>query len=344
MNRSYRMTVTEMNYNSTTMEPITHHVSTSSQLDQDDEILGSTLVWIFIILRAIQGIMSMLGNLVTLIAVYKFESLRENSACRLVAALGVADFFGGVLPFTSKIARSSISSVSLLNAQCYVRVICTLLFGYGNVYCTLLCTIDRYIFITKPLRYFTIVTPKRALRAILIAWFLIVLQITLIMSLAPSPDAEVKCLLAKEMTRLAFYATLAQFVLITFCIIVPIYSVIGYTSWKLSKNEPHITNYPPEAQAAQKRKLRERKMAKTVGLVLGTYLSCYTPFLVFDIVTSFLYSRPYPFEIILVKRMLYIVYNFQAIFNPFIYGWKNVQFRKAYGKLLGKKCQVTPIQ
>ena len=334
--------MTEGSFNSTAFETITNQASTSSQPDTDEEILGPTVLWIFITLRAVQGLLASLGNLVTLIAVYKFEYLWDNSACRLVASLALADFCGGLLPFSGNIARRLVSSVSLLNAQCYVRVILNLVFGYGNVYCTLLCRIDRYIFITRPLRYFTIVTPQRALRAILIVWFAIVLQISLILSLGPYPDAEFKCSVVKVMTKWAFYETFAQYAIITFCVIVPIYVVIGYTSWKLSKNEPHISNYPAVAQATQRKKLREKKMAKTIGLVLGTYLTCYTPLLLYDIIT-FSYPKPFSFGLVLVKRILYIVYNCQAILNPFIYSWKNAQFRHAYGKLLCKKCQVTPI-
>ncbi len=45
MNGSYRMTVTEMNYNSKAMEPETHQVSTSSQQDSEGEILADTIIW-----------------------------------------------------------------------------------------------------------------------------------------------------------------------------------------------------------------------------------------------------------------------------------------------------------
>ncbi len=331
-----------MSSNSTTSELVTQ-VNPSLQHVSEEEILGAPLVWTFLILRALQGIIGMLGNLVTMFAVFHFEFLWENSTSRMVAALALADFFGGANPFYGAIARHFISSISVLNSLCYVQVVSRLLTMYGNVYCTLLCTIDRYIFITRPLRYISIVTTRRASWAITITWLLICLQITLMVGLGPGVDAEFKCNWAKAMTKLAFYETLAQFVLITFCVIVPLYVIIAYTSWKASMNEPHITNYPPEVQPMQKAKLRERRMAKTIGMVLGTYLACYLPLILYDNITRFLYTPPFPFEIILVKRILVLIYNMQALLNPFLYGWKNTRFRRAYQKLLCKRGHVTPF-
>ncbi len=343
MNETLKINVAEMISNSTSIETSTQ-VNTSSQLNSEDEILGPALVWTYISLRAFQGILAIVGNLVTIIAVWKFEFLRENSACRMVAALAVADFFGAVNPFYGIIARRFISSISILNAVCYVQVISELLAGYGNCCCTLLVTVDRYIFITRPLRYFSIVTPQRALSAILITWMVIIIQIALILAFGPSLNAEITCGWGQAMTKAAFYLTLGQFVLITFCVIVPLYGIIGCTAWKLSRNDPHITNYPPETQAIHKAKLQERKMVKTIGWVLGTYLTCFIPILLYPTLINFLgYTEPFPFGILLGQRILVFFYNFQSIQNPFIYGWKNVQFRKAYQKLLFKKCRALPL-
>ena len=337
------MNVSEMSSNSMTAETITH-VNTGFQPKSEEEILGPTLVWTFVSLRVLQGIFAMAGNLITIIAVLKAEDLWDNSTCRMVAALAVADFIGGVNPFFGRFVRQLTSSEKVLTSICYMQTI-QVLSGYGNVYSNLLLTIDRYIFITRPLRYFTIVTPQRALRAISSVWMLIFLQIALMLAFGPGPSEETiqQCGWNKVVGNLAFYSTLGQFALITFCVIVPLYGVIGYTAWKQSINEPHISNYPPETQPIQKAKLKERKMIKTIGLVLGTYLTCYTPILLFLIIVNFSrYTKPFPFGILLTNRILVLVYNFQLILNPFIYGWKNLQFRKAYQKLLFRR-QVSPM-
>ncbi len=337
------MNVIESNSSLSTIQTITQG-KTTSQLYSEYDILGPGLSWTYIILQGLQGIFAMVVNLLTMIAVYRFEFLWENSGCRMVAGLALADFFGGVTPLFELIPRLFTSSISLLNAFCYVQASCELLAGFGNVFCTLLCTIDRYIFITKPLRYFSIVTPGRALRAIFITWMVIVLQIILMLAFGPSFDAEITCGYDRIVSELAVYLVVGQFVLVTFFVIIPLYMIIGCTAYKLSRNEPHYSNYPSEAQAIQKAKLRERKMVKTIGWVLGTFLVCFILVLAYSMFLILSgYSDPLPFGILLTHRIIVLVYNIQFILNPFIYTWKNLLFRKAYKRLLPKRCKFSSM-
>ncbi len=334
----------DINSNSTItdLEPVTH---SNSLIISEDVILGPALVWTYTGLRVLQCILAMGGNLVTIISVFTFEFLWDNSGCRLVASLALADFFMGLHFFFERIARHLFSSNIVLKVVCYVQVIIELLTGAGNLYCTLLCTIDRFIFVIRPLRYFTIVTPRRAMWAIAITWMLICIQIALSLGLAPTPNDQIiqHCGWVSMLPRWTLILSHSQFVLIAFCAIVPIYCVIGYTSWKLSMNMPDIINYPPEARAMQRAKLRENKMAKTIGWVLITFLLCYTP-ANFIALVHFFYTPPLPFGIILANRIVILIYNMQAILNPFIYGYRNAPFKKAYKKMLGSKCQVTSIE
>ncbi len=70
----------------------------------------------------------------------------------------VADLFGGVGPFCA-IARHIIKTTSALNVVCFVEIFLNLLAAYGNVYCILLVTIDRWIYISRPLRYVLLLLP-----------------------------------------------------------------------------------------------------------------------------------------------------------------------------------------
>ncbi len=75
-------------------------------------------------------------------------------------------------------------------------------------------------------------------------------------------------------------------------------------------------------------------MATTMGMVLGTYLVCYVPVALYNIIINQLYKPPMPFAILLGNRIFNVVYKFQCVLNPFIYGYKNEAFRKGYKKLL----------
>ncbi len=89
-----------------------------------------------------KGLIAVLGNLITIIAVYKYEFLWEKSASRLVASLAFADLFGGLGPFCA-LTRHLVSATSTLNALCFLNIFLNVLAAFGNVYNILLVTIDR---------------------------------------------------------------------------------------------------------------------------------------------------------------------------------------------------------
>ena len=81
-------------------------------------------------------------------------------------------------------------------------------------------------------------------------------------------------------------------------------------------------------------------MAKTIGLVLGMYLISFSSMLIFSgiIINAFNLDR-FSFGVILANRIVNIVYSLQSLLNPFIYGWKHAEFRRAYKKFF---CQRQP--
>ncbi len=60
---------------------------------RDIDILGTPVFLTFQGLIAIEGILSILGNMITLITVHKYEFLWENNACRFIASLGKCTIF-----------------------------------------------------------------------------------------------------------------------------------------------------------------------------------------------------------------------------------------------------------
>ena len=320
----------------TQTQAVTYNTSHMHMPPSEEEILGPAVVWTYLIIRAIQGVLAILGNLLTIVVVSWYDTLKENGTCRTVASLALADMFAGIGPFTA-IARYTISKSSALSLICCLENFFELLAAFGNVYNILLATIDRYIYIAKPLRYISIVTPRRASVAILMVWIMAIVQTSLIIAWDSDVSEWVPCKWSNVSYKIGVYLSLLQLWVITFCIIIPVYGKIGCITWHLQKNEPHISNYPPENQSQQKKKLQERKMVTTIGLVLGVYLTCYIPRSLFDLSTTLLFDTPLPFGILLGYRMLNVVYKMQSVLNPFIYGWKNKMFQRAYLKMLGNK-------
>ena len=122
--------------------------------------------------------------------------------------------------------------------------------------------------------------------------------------------------------------------------IVPIYVVIGCISCKLSRTEPDISHLQPEAQDQERQKRIGRRLAKTIGLVLGMYLISFSSLLIYSglIINAFNLDR-FSFGVILANRIVSIVYSLQNLLNPIIYGWKHADFRRAYKKFFCQKRQ-----
>ncbi len=213
---------------------------------------------------------------------------------------------------------------------CYVRHFVNILSVTGNLYNMLLVTIDRYIYMTCPLKYEQFFTPSNGRIAICIVWAFVSAQALAFLIFWTSTDP--RCLRVTEL----FVAIPLQVMIVSTFLILPTYVRIGLIAKKLNKTEPHLSNFPPEAQASQKKKLRERKMAKTLGLVLGVYLGSWASAVSGTLLTT-RYQPPYPYSIQIVHRILSIAYWMQTVVNPFLYGWRNQTFAKYYRKILRMK-------
>ncbi len=309
--------------------------ASSKHLDEN-EILGPAVTWTYLSVRALQGLIAVVANLVTIIVVYKDEYLLENNTSKLVASLALADLVGGLGTFSAIFRNAKIfSTIKMMNGICYLSMFLNIVASMGNVYNLLITTIDRYIYITRPLHYHSIVTKGRAIAAIVIVWAIAIPEAILIMALASNVNPSTACKLDTALSKVGFLILPFQIALITLLMIVPLYGKIGYTAWKLGKTEPDLCHYPPETRAKQLVKLWERRMVKTIGLVLATYLICYIPTSLFGAVVRVLHATPFPFGILVGNRIFRVIYKMQSVLNPFIYGWKDKNFKRAFKNFLG---------
>ena len=319
-----------------TEDEVSNIANINSTTVSEQDILTPAVDIIFMILYGLQGSIAIGANLLSIIAVCKFDFLREDCACRFVASLALADFVAGIGAYIS-IAGSAMSTAhSSWSLICEVELFLQILSVLGNVYNILCVTIDRLIYIIRPLRYISIVTEFRTQVAIYSVWSAIVIQTVLLIVFDVSVN-EKRCTVRDASSDTGYHLILAQIGGITCLIIVPCYIVIMWTSDRLKKTEPHVTHFAPELQAEQIEKLKQRKMAKTMGLVLGTFILCYALPLIYRGVVFKLYTAPLPLRFLVGERISKLIFWFQFMANPFIYGWRNKAFSKAYRKLLGLK-------
>ena len=77
----------------------------------------------------------------------------------------------------------------------------------------------------------------------------------------------------------------------------------------------------------------ERKSTKTMAIVLGVYLTCWVPSVVFYSVL-----RPADFLFRRIQPWINSVYYLSAVLNPFIYGLRSEKFRREVRRLVNKLC------
>lgn len=117
-------------------------------------------------------LLSVFGNAIVLATVFCYEQLRVPSNL-MVASLATSDFLVGAIVQPSNIYNLALGLMKTNRCTVQARVILEIILGV-NVTASLasicLLSVDRYIAITSPLRYHSIVTPRRSKCAICFSW------------------------------------------------------------------------------------------------------------------------------------------------------------------------------
>ncbi len=312
-------------------------------LPTDLDILGAPVFYTLQGVVGLEGLLAIVGNFTTILCISRYRLLWRRNACRLITSLAFADFLMGIASF-STIAMDviSASSPSAYNSMCRVFLFFSMLSGFGNVYSYFMMTCDRFLYIERPVQYASFVTHRRVLQAIAVTWVASLLQTCLTIVWTHGTNEQQLCQIFNEdvFRRPGVYFSLLMYFL-TILLIGPIYGKIIYTTWILLKTLPDISNSTIEAQAIERKKLRERKLTLAIGLVFGVYILCYMPIGIYVAILSQIDIGPHSFGIVLGRRILVLVYRLQSVLNPFLYGKKSSMMKTAYRKMLCRRSEVS---
>ncbi len=225
--------------------------------------------------------------------------------------------FVGISRRTTRINGSAWSSL------CYIELYLFLVSSCRNFYNILLVALDRYISIVRPLRYHAIVTTFRTTIAIVVVWCVIIGENILIF-FAVYGTIDGLCTLGAALPAFMLQVLLLR--------------AIGGTEVLcgppvVALRNQNLTCYPQESQTQQRGKLKQRKMMKTMAYVLGPFLFCFYSTMIYNVVISNLYNPPLPFGILLIRKITVIIFWVQSLITPFVFGWHNQSFKRAYRKM-----------
>uniref|UniRef100_A0A3P8WAJ0 Alpha-1B adrenergic receptor n=1 Tax=Cynoglossus semilaevis TaxID=244447 RepID=A0A3P8WAJ0_CYNSE len=310
------------------------------------------------------------GNILVILSVVCNRHLRTPTNYFIIN-LAIADLLLGttVLPVSA--------TLEILDYWVFGRIFCDIWAAVDVLCCTAsimsLCviSIDRYIGVSHPLQYPSIVTEKRALLAMLGVWVLsVVISIGPLFGWKqpPSPD-DTQCAITEE-PFYALFSSLGSFY-IPLVVILAMYCRVYIVAKRTTKNleagvmrermnsseltlrihkgsqvhEDHGASGTSKGRAHQARssltvKLlkfsREKKAAKTLGVVVGMFTLCWLPFFLALPIGSFNAKLRPPDS--LFKVIFWLGY-FNSCLNPIIYPCYNREFKMAFIRILRCQCQ-----
>ncbi|XP_029106672.1 alpha-1A adrenergic receptor [Scleropages formosus] len=307
-------------------------------------------------------VFAVVGNVLVILSVVCNKHLRVPTNYFIIN-LAIADLLLGttVLPVSA--------TLEVLGYWVFGRIFCDIWAALDVLCCTAsimsLCviSIDRYIGVRYPLQYPSIVTERRALMAMLGVWVLaVVISIGPLLGWKepPSPD-ETICPITEE-PFYALFSSLGSFY-IPLAVILAMYCRVyivakrttrnleaGVMKERMDSNELTLRIHHKSSQAQEdaahpaKSSLavkllkfsREKKAAKTLGVVVGMFILCWLPFFLVLPMGSFNRSLRPPDTCF---KVIFWLGYFNSCLNPIIYPCYNREFHQAFVRILRCQCR-----
>ncbi|KAL1436854.1 hypothetical protein MTO96_049251 [Rhipicephalus appendiculatus] len=292
------------------------------------------------------------GNLMVLLAVFLNTNLRTATNC-LIVNLALADLLLGasVLPFSA--------ALEIFDKQWYFGEIFCHVWAATDVLCCTasinsLCVIsvDRYIGVTRPLTYSSMVTHRRALVACVLVWLLsAVISVGPLLGWREPPPADPFVCEVTKQTAYVVFSVSFSFYIPTVVILVLYYRIYraatrqtkflrtGVKTIKggqltLRVHTPCMAGDDGSAAGVQGRLAkfkRQKKAAKTLGIVVGVFIICWFPF--FFLLPLGTLCEQCTVPPLLFDFCFWTGY-LNSCLNPFIYASTSREYKRAFCAIL----------
>ncbi|KAK6182222.1 hypothetical protein SNE40_009951 [Patella caerulea] len=273
------------------------------------------------------------GNLIVLIAVMSFVKL-QTVTNYFVVSLAFADLLvgAGTIPLYA-VFHLQTGNVVENKTACLIRYALVVESCGASLLNLLFISIDRFIAVIYPLRYYSLVTPKRAKVSILILW----IYITFV-SLLPTMgwnlwNDDSVCDFYEIFPKA--YVVISSFLLISVCICL---ATLMYVRIFLEAKRQHkkmVIETAHRSTSIKRRLERDLSSAKAMATVLLMFVIFWLPYLA---------SAPFRFSPYMSNDLINVIKDFalclsmsNSMINPMIYALLRKDFRAAFKQVLQLK-------
>ena len=290
------------------------------------EILISSVVF-----KLIAMIVGVLGN-ITVIIYRIFRNKEKEPTSYLVANLALADLLVCLTFYPiwmTEFMQTILNIDSNQNLFCKLSRSSLLALLFASVATLLAITVDKFVFIIKPLKYPLIVTKRMVFVAISGIWVTACCLFIVLLVYFRKNDAKLRGFCYLDDTLWFFTDTFIVYCPLTLIIILNVWILIVAEKQRkrILAETATITN-----SSHVNRFFQARKAVKTFSIVVAVLTFCVlTPTVVGPVL--------YELSSVSSKRLWFVVFHYEfygvnSIVNAFIYGLRHVKYRKASGHIL----------
>ncbi|XP_026001672.1 trace amine-associated receptor 13c-like [Astatotilapia calliptera] len=262
-------------------------------------------------------------NLLVIISVSYFRKLHTPSNI-LLLSLAVSDFLMGLLLMPAEILRSMTCWV-LGDLMCSVYFFLTVNITCASIGNIVLISIDRYVAICDPLHYSTRITVARVKLSVCLCWFYSTFYCSLYtqeMLIEPGRynSCYGECVLV--ISDFAGMVDLILFFILPVSVIIVLYTrvfVVAVSQARAMRS--HVTAVILQRSLNQTNK-SELKAARTLGVLVVVFLSCYCPFYCYSLTDKNAVNDP-------AASFVIFIFYFNSCINPLIHALFYPWFRNA---------------